>query len=122
MFERLPDLVNDNAVLVHRGRHLSVDLLLQDGDQPYHVRIRDGRIDSVERGPLLMRPWRFAIRAEREAWRAFWEAMPRPGYHDIFAMCKLGVASIEGDLQPLMSNLRYIKEVLAAPRDVTKEA
>lgn len=116
MFERLPELVNDNAALVHRGRFLSVDLLLQDGEETYHVRIRDGRIDGVERGPLLMRPWRFAIRAEAEAWRAFWEPMPRPGYHDVFAMCKLGVASVEGDLQPLMANLRYVKEVLAAPR------
>lgn len=122
MFDRLPDLVNDNAALVHRGRFLSVDLLLQDGDEPYHVRIREGRIDSVERGPQLMRPWRFAIRADAAAWRGFWEAMPRPGYHDIFAMCKLGVASVEGDLQPLMANLRYMKEVLAAPRAKAGEA
>ncbi len=116
MFERLPALVNDNAALVHRGRYLNVDLLLQDGETPYHVRIREGRIDAVEQGPLLMRPWRFAIKAESAAWQAFWETMPKPGYHDIFAMCKLGKASIEGDLQPLMANLRYVKEVLAAPR------
>lgn len=116
MFERLPELVNANAALVHRGRFLSVDFLLQDGEEPYHVRVREGRIDRVEKGEQLMRPWRFAIRAEADAWRAFWQPMPRPGYHDVFAMCKLGVASIEGDLQPLMANLRYVKEVLAAPR------
>lgn len=118
MFERLAELVNGNEALVRRGRLLSVDLLLQSGDTPYHVSIRDGRIAAVETGPVLMRPWRFAIRARDDAWRAFWRTEPAPGYHDIFAMAKLGVATIEGDLQPLMANLRYIKEVLAAPRAV----
>ena len=31
-------------------------------------------------------------------------------------MAKLGHARIEGDLLPLMANLRYIKDVLEAPR------
>ena len=31
-------------------------------------------------------------------------------------MTKTGAAAVEGDLQPLMANLRYIKDVLAAPR------
>jgi len=42
--------------------------------------------------------------------------VPAPGYHDLFAMKKLGVARVEGDLVPLMANLRYVKDVLAAPR------
>jgi hypothetical protein len=63
-----------------------------------------------------MRPWTFAIRASTEAWRRFWEPVPAPGYHDLFAMKKLGVASVEGDLIPLMANLRYVKDVIAIPR------
>jgi hypothetical protein len=31
-------------------------------------------------------------------------------------MAKAGHARIEGDLRPLMQNLRFIKDVLAAPR------
>ena len=31
-------------------------------------------------------------------------------------MKKLGVASVEGDLIPLMANLRYVKDVIAVPR------
>jgi hypothetical protein len=42
--------------------------------------------------------------------------MPEPGYHDVIAMTRLGVARLEGDLQPLMANLRYVKEVLESPR------
>jgi hypothetical protein len=67
-----------------------------------------------------MRSWTFALRASEEAWRRFWEPVPAPGYHDLFAMKKLGVARIEGDLIPLMANLRYVKDVVAAPRRKTR--
>jgi hypothetical protein len=67
-----------------------------------------------------MRPWRFAVRADAEAWEEFWRPVPRPGFHDLFAMTKAGRATVEGDLQPLMANLRYLKEVLAAPRRLSR--
>jgi hypothetical protein len=117
----LPELVNGNGPLVRRGRFLDVDFLVGYGDRPYHVAVRRGRIESVDAGPILMRPWRFAIRASEAAWHEFWAPVSRPGYHDIFAMTKSGKAVVEGDLQPLMANLRYIKEVLAAPRGKTGE-
>jgi hypothetical protein len=63
-----------------------------------------------------MRAWTFAVRASESAWTKFWEPMPAAGFHDIFAMAKGGHATVEGDLLPLMANLRYIKDVLAAPR------
>ncbi len=116
MIERLPELVNGDAALVRRGRFFSDDILIEVGDQPWHVAIRAGRIDEVTRGPVLMRPWTFAVRAPEDAWQSFWQPMPAPGYHDIFAMTKIGVARIDGSLQPLMANLRYVKDVLAAPR------
>ena len=48
--------------------------------------------------------------------------MPRPGYHDLFALTRFGHARIEGDLHPLMANLRYIKEVLESPRRLARGA
>ena len=42
--------------------------------------------------------------------------MPAAGYHDLFALTKSGQARVEGDLRPLMANLRYVKDVLAKPR------
>lgn len=116
MIERLPELVNGDESLVRLGRFLDVDFLIGVGDTPYFVRVARGRIADVAEGPQLMRPWTFAIRADVDAWRKFWEPRPEPGYHDIFALAKAGKATIEGDLQPLMANLRYVKEVLAAPR------
>jgi pimeloyl-ACP methyl ester carboxylesterase len=116
VFEQLPDLVNGNADLVRRGRFLSVTFLVQSDETQYLVRVAEGRVAAVERGPFLMRDWRFAIRASGEAWRKFWEPVPDSGYQDVFAMAKFGHALIEGDLVPLMQHLRYVSELLAAPR------
>ena len=63
-----------------------------------------------------MRSWTFGIRATASAWRRFWQPVPEPDWHDLFALTKRGAAIIEGDLQPLMANLQYMKDVLAAPR------
>jgi hypothetical protein len=120
--EALPDLVNGDGALVRRGRFLTTTFLIGVGDAEYIVKVVEGRIASVERGPFLLRPWSFALRAPAEAWARFWEPAPPPGYHDLFAMKKLGVASVEGDLVPLMANLRYVKDVIAAPRRPAGEA
>jgi len=122
MIERLAELVNGDESLVRRGRFLSLDFLIEVGERPFHVSVREGRIAAVDEGPRLMRSWRFAIRAGEAAWAAFWQPLPAPGYHDIFAMTKRGEATVEGDLQPLMANLRYIKEVIEAPRRLARSA
>lgn len=116
MIEKLPELVNGDEGLVWRGRFLTVDFLIQVGDDSYLVSIQSGRIVSVERGPFYMRSWKFSVRAPAEAWEKLWEPVPRPGYTDILGVMKRGEARIEGDLQPLIANLRYMKEILATPR------
>ena len=122
MIERIVDLVNADAALVRRGRFLTTDFLVEVGDEPFQVSVEAGRIVSVTRGAAPARPWRFAIRASAEAWREFWQPVPRAGYHDLFALTRFGHARIEGDLLPLMANLRYIKEVLETPRRLSRSA
>ena len=116
VLDRLPDLVNGDASLVRRGRYCSTTFLVELGDTAWLVTVHEGRVTRVERGPFLMRAWSFAVRAPAEAWTRFWEPVPAPGYHDLFAMAKGGHARIEGDLLPLMANLRFVKDVLTAPR------
>jgi hypothetical protein len=116
VLDTLADLVNGNADLVRRGRYLSTTFLVETGATAWLITVHEGRVEKVERGPFLMRAWTFAVRAPESAWTKFWEPMPAAGFHDIFAMTKGGHATVEGDLRPLMANLRYIKDVLAAPR------
>lgn len=115
-FPRLPDLVNGDAGLVRRGRFVSLSFIARSDDLPFHIAIEAGRVMRVERGPLLLRPSAFTIRAAAETWHRFWEPLPQPGWHDLFALTKQGRAEIEGDLLPFMANLQYFKDLLATPR------
>lgn len=116
VLERLAELVNADAALVRRGRYLSTTFLVETGATAWLVTVHEGRVERVERGPFLMRAWSFAVRASEDAWRRFWEPVPAAGWHDLFAMTKGGQATVEGDLRPLMANLRYVKDVLGKLR------
>jgi hypothetical protein len=116
VLEGLADLVNADAALVRRGRYLSTRFLVETGPTAWLVTVHEGRVTAVERGPFLLREWTFAVRASEEAWRRFWEPVPAAGWHDLFALTKGGHAKVEGDLRPMMANLRYVKDVLAKPR------
>ena len=112
----LQERVNADAFLVHRGRFLDANFLLEIGDVPFIVSIERGRIVNVERGPFTMRPWDFAVRGTQLGWSRFWQRMPPPQFHDVFALMKRKELRIEGNLHTFMTHLPYLKEVLAAPR------
>ena len=122
MIERLPQLVNGDPVLLRRGRYLDLDILIEIGAVPYYVSIAGGRIARLDRGPFLMRSWALAFRGPDDAWRQFWLPLPPPHFHDIFALAKSGQFCIEGDVHPLMANLLYFKDMLAAPRRLAGDA
>ncbi len=120
-FQRLPELVDKDPNLLRLGRYLTVEFMVEVGSVPFYVSIADGHLVELERGPKLMRPWIFAVRGTAEAWNRFWQPIPEPGWHDLFALMKRQVASVEGDLRPFMANLQYIKDLLAAPRRLFTE-
>ena len=119
--EALAQKVNADARLVWRGRHLSTSFLLQVEQTEYVIRLVDGRVASVKKGPFPMGDWVFALRASATTWLEFLQSVPRPGFHDLMAMLKLKHLKIEGDLYPLMSHLLYFKDLLASvrPSEVT---
>lgn len=115
-FEQLPALLERDAALIHRGRFLDVDCLLGSTEQGWHVAIRAGRITDMMAAPVLMRSSAFSYRATPEAWTAFWQPMPKAGWHDLLSLTKRGAATLEGDIKPFMTNLQYFKDLLALPR------
>ena len=115
-FERLPALFDGDASLLTRGRLVDVDCLLGSTEQAFHVAIKSGRIVDITPAPVLMRSWRFAYRATPAAWTAFWQPMPKAGWHDLLSLTKRGEAVLEGDIQPFMTHLQYFKDLLALPR------
>lgn len=118
LFERLPELIGNNADLIRRGRFLTTDFALVVGATPLLVRVEGGRVTSVARGPFLLRPWTFSITAAPETWLKLLKRVPDPGTHDLMALSKVGLARIEGNLHPFMANLQVIKDIVTAPRAV----
>jgi len=115
-FATIPALLEQTPALVMRGRFLDCDCLLGPMGRPFHVSIRAGRITDLTQAPVLMRSWRFSYRATSAAWAEHWQAMPKPGWHDLLALTKRGEAVLEGDLHPFMAHLQYFKDLLALPR------
>jgi len=104
-----------DARLIERGRFIDLDCLVAIDDEVRLLRVRAGRpsLAALER-PLQSSV--FSVRGNARAWAALWERLPAPGWHDVFALCKRGEMRIEGNLQPLMANLQWFKDVLALPR------
>jgi hypothetical protein len=116
IFERLPGLANSDSVLLWRGRYILTEFMIEISDDPYLISIDHGQVASIRRGPSIMSSWSFAVRGGQDVWRAFWQPIPPPQYHDIFALAKSGAFRIEGNYRDLMTNLFYFKRLLAAPR------
>jgi hypothetical protein len=95
-------------------------MMIEIGPVPYYISVADGRITQMDRGPLIMRSWSFAIRGTESAWLTFWQPLPPPHFHDVFALAKRGDFRIEGDMRPLLTHLLFIKDVLAAPRTLAE--
>ncbi|TAJ39162.1 MAG: hypothetical protein EPO67_01245 [Reyranella sp.] len=115
-FARLPELIADDTDLQRRGRWLNVECRIEIGAEPFHLVLHDGALAAFDRGPRLMRSTAFTIRGTDEAWTQHWRKIPDPGWHDLFALTKRGVASFDGDLRPLLQNLQFFKDLLALPR------
>ncbi len=116
MIERLVELVNGDAALVRRGRYVSLAFLWGIGDDDYIVEIARGRVVSVDKRALATNSGRFTVRAPAEVWAEFWRPLPKRNHHDLFSMLSVGLAEVDGDVVPLMQNLQYFKDLLAAPR------
>ena len=112
----LPALAAADPGLLRRGRFLDTEMLVGAGNGSVFLTIRSGRVTAVTAGPGMMRSWHFAVRGSVRAWDAYWQPVPEPGWHDLFALSKRGELRFEGDLHPLVANLQYVKDLLALPR------
>jgi hypothetical protein len=119
MLEKIARLVNADTDLVRRGRFVDTTFMVALDDIDYLLRIQEGRVTKVTRGPFITPDYSFSLRAKRDVWEKFWQPLPPIGFTDIFALIKQKLMRVEGDLHPFMANLLYFKDVLAAPRKET---
>ena len=116
--EQLANIFSQRAVGFTRGRAVDLTFLVQFGQVGLVVHVRQGEVvavDSIASLPPLA-SFDFSVKAPADAWSRFWQAMPEAGSHDIFALTRFGHMSIQGNLHPLMSNLQFVKDLLAVGR------
>ena len=102
--------------LLRLGALFSQTVLLQVDDDEYYLVFDKGRLADIVEGPSKKTPYSFGLITDAKALDEFWQPTPVPGFHDIFAMVKIGRAKIVGDVLSLVKNLMFIKGVLALPR------
>ena len=120
MFDKIADLVNADARLVHRGRFVDTNFMVAIDDTETLLRVQEGRVTRVMPGPFITPDYSFRLAASRSVWEKFWQPLPPLGYTDVFALVKQKLMRVEGNLHPFMTNLLYFKDVIAAPRREAK--
>lgn len=105
-----------DAALTRFGKGFTCALVIGDGDRDWLVEIEKGVVAKVTPGPLLSPRTDLFIRAASDTWARFLEAVPPPGYHDLFAMLRWRRVRIEGDMKLMTAYLFYIKRLFALLR------
>lgn len=116
-FEQAMGGANADPHLVWRGRTLTADCIIGIGSARYLLRIEAGRVAACTRQIPLLCSTEFVLKGTPAAWSALWQRVPPAGWHDVFALTKRREMSIEGNMQPVMANLQYLKDLLALPRE-----
>ncbi|MGR3585870.1 hypothetical protein [Pseudooceanicola sp.] len=116
MFDELTRTAAPGTPLAAQARGLDMRLMLRAGEEDTLVIIRDGAVTEARRGPHVTPSWDTRLSAAPGDWEAFLAAVPRPGYHDIYALLRNGRMAWEGNLLPMMQHLMYIKRLLASLR------
>jgi len=114
--ETLRERAAGDALLARFGQDFNCALLIGDGELDWLIEIADGAVERVTRGPLVMPRSDLRIRAETETWARFLDAVPPPGYHDLFALRRYRRIQIEGDIRLMSAYLFYIKRLFALLR------
>ena len=114
--KRIQAAVEQSPHLHRIGALFSETVLLKIGDDEFYLVFDKGRIARIVEGPSKKTPYRFGLVTDEDALRQFWTPLPAPGFHDIFAMAKIGRAEIIGDMLCLVKNLRFFKDVMALGR------
>ncbi|MEW5423583.1 hypothetical protein HNS03_16825 [Amorphus sp. 3PC139-8] len=114
--QRMQAACADKPHLRRLGALFSDTVLLEIGDQAFYLHFHRGVLERIEEGPSRKIPWQFALRTDAQALEEFWKPLPKPGFHDIFGLVKIGRARIDGDILRLVRNLRFFKEFMALGR------
>jgi len=105
--------VNADRLVARHGAGSSFDLLLKWGTEEHLLCVRDGRLEELRHGPLVMPRCDFALSGGADAWARFTRAQPAPRDQDIFAFFRRGEIALAGDTRKFYAHQLCLKLVLA---------
>lgn len=114
--EQMKTKLASSAYLQRLGWLFNETVLLGIDQDDFFLKFEQGNLVNIEVGPSLKTSWRFAFRTDADALEKFWQPIPKPGFHDIFGLVKIGRGRIDGDILCLVKNLRFFKEFMALGR------
>ncbi len=105
--EKFRKASDSDAEIQANGRHFTCSYLLDMGERRILVKVNEGKVTSLVLDPgSLEERYQFALRASPDTWRKFSQPIPEPMYHGIWAASFKRDLKLEGDLLPMMQNLR----------------
>lgn len=116
----IPELHEADPGRDSMARYANFESFVGTAGSGMHLTVAEGRIAEALPGPILMKSWAFAFRATPEAWAEHWRDIPKAGFHDILALTRHGLGSVEGDMHAFLANLQFFKDLLALPRGYRK--
>lgn len=111
-WQRFRQDVNGDAQIATRGAGSSFRVLLVWGEEQFLITVRDGAVNAVESGPLVMPQCDFALTGSAAAWERFASSQPAPGEQDIFAFFRSSEIVLSGDTRKFYAHLMCLKLML----------
>ena len=104
---------NADPELRAHGKYYNCSFMLDSGEHRVVVHMNRGAVERIALDPEpLEEPYQFAISASSDTWRKFAKPVPEPMYHGIWAVTFRSGMRLEGDLLPMMQNLRCLTRQL----------
>lgn len=109
--------VNADAEMHLIGTWLSLPIALTFDETKYVLKLDGGKIAEVVAQPRIDERAVFGFRAPLDVWRRFFEPVPPPRYHDIFAMLmRVPEFKLDGDSLAFMQNARAVHRLMSVLR------
>ena len=113
--DAIKDRLNADPEFKLTARFWYCDIRFVIGDEPYFMRIEDGKVKSFTYGTNGFDPYTVNISGPLEVWEQMFEEIPKPFYHDWFAASFHHDFEFGGDLESAYAyyySLRRIKAIM----------
>jgi hypothetical protein len=113
--------LNQDPEFLLTARFWYCDIRFFIGEDPYFMRIENGKVDHFQQGTQGFEPYSINIGGPAEVWKKMMVRWPRPFYHDWFAASFHHEFTLGGDLESAYAYYYAIRRINAIMREAVTE-